>query len=55
MNMVSHQAKGMYPEPVTLCSLLKKEVETIPVAVGKEYLLPCIASEYHMVECARIM
>jgi len=38
-----------------LDTFLEKEIKTATVLVGKEYVLPAIAAQDHMIECAGIV
>jgi len=49
MDMIGHQAKGMYAMSVSFDPLLQQQIKTATVLVVKEDILTGVASHDHMV------
>lgn len=49
VDMVGHQAEGMYPAIKTLYAFLEQQQKTASVLLGKENILPTVAAQQNMI------
>ena len=50
MDMIIHEAEGMYPITESESALLQQEIETVPVSVSEKNRHSPVAAEYDVVE-----